>query len=174
MCLVYGIVQLINNTPKVTDPRVRAVLDPEEVALYESTTKPSKLCGSMLSALTATAGFGVEREVHLNEMLGLVAGNVSMCARIKLQAMPSGGRARRVQVGAGAGGWAATGRRAGAGGRAGGCGRPSRVQSRASGAPAARARGREERLWLPHTLHPAAPSPYAGMSLFCTGWTYIW
>ncbi|KAI8462924.1 MAG: Bestrophin, RFP-TM, chloride channel-domain-containing protein [Monoraphidium minutum] len=90
MCLVYGILQLIRDTPKVTDPRVPLLLEPHELALYQGTTKPSKLCGTMLSALTANAGFGPDREIHLNEMLGLVAANVGMCARIKLQSMPFG------------------------------------------------------------------------------------
>jgi hypothetical protein len=90
MCLVYGIVQLVNNTPKVTDPRVKLLLSAEELALYESTTKPSKLCGTMLALLTANAGYGVEREIHMNEMLGAVAANCSMCARVKLQSMPYG------------------------------------------------------------------------------------
>lgn len=90
MAMVYSVVQLINDTPKVTDPRVRLLLEPDELALYESTTKPGKLCGTMLGAITAEAGFGIEREIHLNEMLGLVAANVSQCARIKLQAIPHG------------------------------------------------------------------------------------
>jgi hypothetical protein len=83
-------VQLINNTPKVTDPRVAQLLQPEELALYSSTTKPAKLCGSMLSALLASAGFDIEKEVYLNQMLGQVAASVSLVARIKLQAMPFG------------------------------------------------------------------------------------
>lgn len=85
-----GVIQLINNTPKVTDPRVTQLLDPEELALYASTTKPAKLCGSMLSALVSSAGFHIEQEVHINTMLGQVAANVSQVARIKLQAMPFG------------------------------------------------------------------------------------
>lgn len=85
-----GIVQLINNAPKQTDPRVQLLLDPDELALYNSTTKPSKLCGTMLSALTSNAGFEVEREIYINQMLGQVAANVSQVARIKLQAMPFG------------------------------------------------------------------------------------
>lgn len=88
--MVYGIVQLINNSPKVTDPRVAQILDPDELALYNSTTKPSKLCGTMLSAITARAGFNIDQEIYINNMLGQVAANVSLCARIKLQAMPYG------------------------------------------------------------------------------------
>lgn len=84
-----GMVQLINNTPKVTDPRVAQLLQPE-LALYSSTTKPAKLCGSMLSALLASAGFDIEKEVYLNQMLGQVAASVSLVAGIKLQAMPFG------------------------------------------------------------------------------------
>lgn len=63
MCMVYGMVQLVRNTPKVTDPRVKLLLDPDELALYESTTKPAKLCGSMLSALVAKAGLDSQQEV---------------------------------------------------------------------------------------------------------------
>lgn len=85
-----GVIQLINNIPKVTDPRVTQLLDPEELALYASTTKPAKLCGSMLSALVSSAGFHIEQEVHINTMLGQVAANVSQVCRIKLQAMPFG------------------------------------------------------------------------------------
>ena len=87
-----GIVQLINNAPKVTDPRVMQLLDKEELALYQSTTKPSKLCGTMLSALTSNAGFEIEREVYINQMLGQVAANIAQVARIKLQSMPFGER----------------------------------------------------------------------------------
>jgi hypothetical protein len=83
-------VQLINNNPKTTDPRVGHLLGLEELCLYNSTTKPAKLCGSMLSALISSAGFDVEQEVYISNMLGLVAGNVSMVARIKLQALPYG------------------------------------------------------------------------------------
>lgn len=83
-------IQLINNAPKVTDPRVGLILDPQELALYNSTTKPAKLCGTMLSALTSVAGFTQEQEVFLNQMIGQVAANVSQAARIKLQAMPFG------------------------------------------------------------------------------------
>lgn len=82
--------QLINNTPKNTDARVGQLLTLDELCLYNSTTKPAKLCGSMLSALVGSAGFSVEQEVHLNTLLGQVAGNVSVLARIKLQALPYG------------------------------------------------------------------------------------
>lgn len=58
--------------------------------MYNSTTKPAKLCGSVLSALISSAGFQVEQEVHVNTMLSQVAANVSQVARIKLQAMPFG------------------------------------------------------------------------------------
>jgi hypothetical protein len=139
---------------------VKQILDAEELALYESTTKPSKLSGSMLSALTAAAGFNVDQEVYINNMLGglgggggggwghgtgagvqplgpagarpapgcpqmrpppcpaataaaaapagMVAANCSTCARIKLQAMPSGGwleGAWRFRGAAGPRGW---------------------------------------------------------------------
>jgi hypothetical protein len=87
-----GVLQLINNTPKATDPRVQQLLGPDELALYTSTTKPAKLCGSMLSALISSAGFHIEQEVHVNAMLSQVAANVSQVARIKLQAMPFGER----------------------------------------------------------------------------------
>lgn len=83
-------VQLINNTPKATDSRVQLLLDPEELALYTSTTKPAKLCGSMVSALVSSAGFQIEQEVMVNGMLSGVAANISQVARIKLQAMPFG------------------------------------------------------------------------------------
>lgn len=83
-------VQLINNAPKLTDPRVERILDPAELALYNSTTKPAKLCGTMLSALNARAGFTQEQEVYVSQMIGHVAGNISQVARIKLQAMPFG------------------------------------------------------------------------------------
>lgn len=85
-----GVLQLINNTPKNTDTRVCQLLNLDELCLYNSTTKPAKLCGSMLSALVSSAGFSVEQEVHLNTLLGQVAANVSMVARIKLQALPYG------------------------------------------------------------------------------------
>jgi hypothetical protein len=70
-------VQLINDTPHETDPRVIQLLEPDELALYQSTTKPSKLCGSMVAALIADAGFGVEREIHLNTALVQVAACIS-------------------------------------------------------------------------------------------------
>lgn len=85
-----AVIQLINNTPKVTDARVSQILDPQELSLYNSTTKPAKLCGTMLSALTSTAGFNEEQELLVNQMIGQVAANVSQVARIKLQAMPFG------------------------------------------------------------------------------------
>ena len=82
--------QLVRNSPKVTDPRVAQLLEPDESAMYKNTTKPAKLCGSMLAALVSSAGFNVEQEVHINTLLGQVAGNVGMVARIKLQALPYG------------------------------------------------------------------------------------
>lgn len=82
----------MNGTPKTTDPRVVELLDPEELALYQGTTKPGKLCGTMLSALTSRAGLAIEHEILINQMLGQVAANVSQVARIKLQAMPFGER----------------------------------------------------------------------------------
>ena len=93
MCMVYGVIQLVNNTPKVTDPRVCQLLEPDELAMYNSTTKPAKLCGSMLSALVSSAGFSVEQEIHINTLLGQVAANVGVVARIKLQALPYGASA---------------------------------------------------------------------------------
>ena len=90
MCMVYGVLQLVRNTPKVTDPRVAQLLEPDELSMYSSTTKPAKLCGSMLSALVSSAGLDMDREIHINGMLGQVAGNVSVVARIKLQALPYG------------------------------------------------------------------------------------
>lgn len=85
-----GTVQLINNTPKQTDPRVEQLLEPHELALYNSTTKPGKLCSAMLQALTASAGFTEEKEVYISGMLGQVSSSVSQVSRIKLQAMPYG------------------------------------------------------------------------------------
>jgi hypothetical protein len=76
--LVYGMVQLIRNSPKTTDHRVKLLLDPDELRLYESTTKPSKLCGSMLAALTVEAKFGEQREVC---MCVCVCVCVCVCAR---------------------------------------------------------------------------------------------
>jgi len=164
MCLVYGIIQLINNTPKQTDPRVSLILTPEELALYNSTTKPSKLCGTMLSALTASAGFDVNREVYLNEMLGMVAANCSLCARVKLQSMPYG-----ASVGLGMGVGVGSVSRLGLG-RSHGDGE-GRVRRGDVGTF-------KSVLAPPPCLHPTpclAPTwTLAGMTLFCTGWTYVW
>lgn len=71
-----GTVQLINNAPKQTDPRVEQLLEPHELALYNSTTKPGKLCSAMLQALTASAGFTEEKEVYISGMLGQVSSSV--------------------------------------------------------------------------------------------------
>lgn len=88
--MVYAMVQLINNTPKQTDPRVKQVLNAEELALYESTTKPGRLCGMMLSALTTRAGkeLGIDRELALHQMIGGIGMHCGNVARVKLQAMP--------------------------------------------------------------------------------------
>lgn len=90
MCLTYGMVQLIRNTPHETDPRIPLLLEGEELALYKSSTKPSKLAGTMLAALVARAGFSEQREMLINEYLGSIAGHCGLVARIKLQSMPFG------------------------------------------------------------------------------------
>jgi hypothetical protein len=97
-CHTAGVLQLINNTPKTTEPRVGKLLSLDELCLYNSTTKPAKLCGSMLSALITIAGLDVEQEIYLNNMLGQVAGNVSMVARVKLQALPYGESERNASI----------------------------------------------------------------------------
>lgn len=87
---VVGVIQLINNTPKVTDPRVAQLLDPEELALYSSSTKPPDLCWAMLNGLVSSAGLCPDHENYLHAMLLEVGSKQSAVNRIKTQAMPFG------------------------------------------------------------------------------------
>jgi hypothetical protein len=84
------VIQLINNTPKVTDPRVAQLLDPQELALYSSSAKPPDLCWAMLNGLVSSAGLGELQEEHVHRLLEVVGDRLSTVNRIKGQAMPYG------------------------------------------------------------------------------------
>jgi hypothetical protein len=85
-----GVVQLINNTPKVTDPRVAQLLDREELTLYSSSAKPPDLCWAMLNSLVSNAGLSELQEEHVHRLLEAVGASLSRVNRIKGQAMPYG------------------------------------------------------------------------------------
>jgi hypothetical protein len=90
MAAVAGSIQLINNTPKVTDPRVAQLLDREELTLYSSSAKPPDLCWAMLNSLVSNAGLCPDHENYLHELLLDAGCKQSGVNRFKTQAMPFG------------------------------------------------------------------------------------
>lgn len=84
----YAVLQLVTGKTQVTDPRVIALMDSDELELYSGTNKPRLLAGAMISVLASQAGLTEHRLQLMEHMVEQVTKDYGVAVRIKLQAMP--------------------------------------------------------------------------------------
>ncbi|KAI8463571.1 MAG: Bestrophin, RFP-TM, chloride channel-domain-containing protein [Monoraphidium minutum] len=81
-----SVLQLVTGQTQVTDPRVKKLLDSDELIAYDSTNKPRLLAGAAVGVLVAKSGFDPQQRQTMEELIQATTKEHGVPVRIKLQA----------------------------------------------------------------------------------------